>query len=104
MKNYKDFKKIVIGGSDIAALVLVGCTEEGVESHMLNFGQDDSYRAYIVDETAEIGSHYKKVAHFGYWMKVYDDEGLVRYFKAKEINVYRAAEMGCVIQLIKEEK
>lgn len=105
MKNYKEFDKVFIGGSDIASLILVGCDENGaLVTQPLNFGQDDVYNAYIVDEKAEIGSHYKEVAKFSHWMKIYDDHELVHYFRAKEIKVYRAGEMGCIVQLIGKEK
>ena len=102
MKNYKDFRKIFIGDSDIAALIMVGYKKGvGVVPQMLNFGQDDSYYAYIVDENVvEIGSHYSTVAEFSDWLRIYDDDGLVEYLEADKIIVYRAAEMGCVIHLI----
>lgn len=100
MKNYKDFEKQYIGSSDIASLILVGCDENGLSLKELHFGQDTSYSAYIVDDEAEIGSHYHKVAEFESWLKVYDDEELVKCFKGNKIIVYRAAEMGCIIQII----
>lgn len=100
MKNYKDFKKQYIGSSDIASLILAGCNEKGLSLKELHFGQDGSYQAYIVEGEAEIGNHYHKVAEFEGWMKIYDDEELIKEFKGKEIAVYRAAEMGCIIQII----
>lgn len=100
MKNYKNFKKQYIGSSDIASLILVGCDEKGLSLKELHFGQDASYSAYIVEGEAEIGSHYHKVAEFESWMKIYDDEELVKSFKGNKIIVYRAAEMGCIIQII----
>lgn len=67
----------------------------------LHFGCDGSYNAYIVDvENAEIGKHYNKIAEYDSWMKIYDDTELVKVLKADKIIVYRAAEMGCIIQLI----
>lgn len=100
MKNYKEYEEKFIGGSDIAALILVGCDENGLKTSHLNFGEDGSYRAYIVDENAEIGAHYKKVADFKYWFKIYDDHGLTYRVNAKEINIYRAGDFGCIIQVI----
>lgn len=47
-----------------------------------------------------IGSHYRKVASFSHWLKIYDDNELVTEYSASEINVYRAGEYGCVIQLL----
>jgi len=100
MKSYKEYDKQYIGSSDIAALILVGITkEEGVVSVVLHFGGDDAYSAYIVDEEAEIGNHYHKVAEFETWLKIYDDAGLVDTFEAPRIAVYRSAERGCIIHI-----
>ena len=101
MKTYKDFDKQYIGSSDIASLILAGYKAgEGFVTIPLHFGQDDSYSAYIVEGEAVIGSHYEKRAEFDSWLKIYDDEGLVKQFKGKKIIVYRAAEMGCIIQIM----
>lgn len=101
MKTYKEFEKQYIGDSDIACLILVGCGENGIKLRELHFGEDNSYLAYIVGENeVEIGTHYQKVAEFFDWLKIYDDEEMVRKFEAKKIIVYRAAEMGCIIHLI----
>ena len=102
MKNYKDFKKEYIGSSDIASFILSGYKENnGLVLKELHFGCDGSYNAYIVDmENVEIGEHYNKIAEYDSWMKIYDDTELVKVFKADKIIVYRAAEMGCIIQLI----
>lgn len=102
MKNYKDFKQQFIGDSDIAALVLVGYRKcEGVVPFMLNFGKDASYHAYIVNgEDVNIGKHYNEIIRFNEWMRIYDDCGYTTKFEGKQIIVYRAAEMGCIIQII----
>lgn len=100
MKSYKDYEKQFIGESDIASLVMVGFGENEVESKMLHFGGDYAFFAYIVDGDAEIGEHYEKVATFTHWFKLYDDTGRTKSFTGREINVYRAGEMGCIIQVI----
>ena len=100
MKSYKEYEEKLIGGSDIAALILVGCDENGLKTSHLDFGEDGSYRAYVVDENAEIGAHYKKVANFECWLKIYDDDGLTYRVNAREINIYRAGGFGCIIQTI----
>ena len=102
MKNYKEYERKYIGGSDIAALVLVGCDENGAKTQLLDFGGDNSYMAYIVDENAEIGAHYKEVATFNYWLKIYDDHERTFSVYAKEIKIYRAGDYGCIIQIIGE--
>ena len=102
MKTYKDFEQIYIGASDIAALILVGCyKEEGLKTQVLNFGEDSNYKAYIVtDAEAVIGNHYEKVTSFNHWLKIYDDDGKTYEVRAKEINIYRAGNFGCIIQII----
>ena len=101
MKSYKDFEKVTIGYSDIVTLVVFGCREDGLAVDMLNFGSDGIYNAYLVDEAdVEIGEHYKKVANFKNWMKIYDDHIKSFEIQAKEINVYMAGEFGCIIQAI----
>lgn len=102
MKKYKDYGKEYIGYSDIASLILAGYDKErGLLLKELHFGCDGSYNAYIVnDKNVEIGSHYNKVAEYDSQMKIYDDQELTKVFKADKIIVYRAAEMGCIIQLV----
>lgn len=94
-KNYKEFEKKYIGCSDIAALVTVG---GALDPSYLFFGEDGSYVAYVCDEEeVEIGSHYKLEKEFNYWMRIYDDEGLVFKVKADVIKVYRAGSYGVII-------
>jgi len=100
MKNYKEFEKEYIGSSDIASLILVGCGENSLKLKELHFGGDGSYQAYVVDRETEIPKHYKKAEEFNIWLKIYDDEELVKEFEADKIEVYRAGEMGCIVKLI----
>jgi hypothetical protein len=102
MKHYKECDRRYIGGSDIAALILVGCqNDKGLVTDVLDFGEDGVYGAYIIDENTEIGSHYSKVATFNDWLKIYDDDELTYKVYAEEINIYRAGDFGCIIQVIK---
>lgn len=100
MKSYKEYPRQGLGWSDVAAVILAGCTEEGVSAEVLHFNFDGEYKAYLVDQDAEIGAYYHLVCSFLYWMRVYDDEELIETFKADKINVYRAGDGGCIIQLI----
>lgn len=100
MKNYKEYDERPIGASDVAALILVGCDKSGLKTGILNFGEDGYYNAYIVDEDAEIGEHYQKVANFESWLKIYDDDDLTYRVNARKINIYRAGDFGCIIQVI----
>lgn len=101
MKNYKDFELKAIGGSDIASLTVR--TADAV--FPLDFGSDGEYAAYIVDEPATIGEHYRKVfSTSSPWMKIYDDNGLVFDMKSYDIkgfNIYRAGVFGCVVEVIR---
>lgn len=96
MKTYKDFEKQYIGSSDIARLTLIGA--EKVQ--FLEFNEDASYYAYIIEGDCKIGEHYKNVAEFKDWLKIVDDEEIVRTFEGRKIIVYRAGMRGCIIQII----
>lgn len=96
MKSYKEYNRVYIGGSDCASLVLRA--PEKVQ--LLKFMEDGDYMAYLVDENAEIGAHYEKVFTATSWISIYDDNGLTFEANAEEINIYRAGNYGCIIQLI----
>lgn len=101
-------EKTYIGSSDIASLTIRTCgLDEFNETNAktwglfsLNFGADGSYYAYVVDDAAEIGAHYREVVRGRNWVRIYDDNGMTFYAHAREIVVYRAGEMGCIIQLL----
>lgn len=102
MKNYKEYATKYLGDSDIACLILVGCSEkDGLQLDTLDFEEDGSYYAYIVDENARIGEHYTKVAEFYHWLKIYDDFGLTFRVNAKKVIIYQAGAFGCIIQVIR---
>lgn len=96
MKNYKDYPRYHLGCSDIARLIL--SSHDKLE--YLNFGGDGSYKAYLVDEEAEIGAHYGLVFEATSWLTVFDDDERTLKIYAKEIKVYQAGECGCIIQTI----
>lgn len=100
MKKHNEYSKELIGSSDIASLILVGCGEDELKLKELHFGGDGSYQAYIVTEDIEIPNYYNKVEEFKAWLKIYDDDGLVRTFRADTIKVFRAKEMGCIVQML----
>lgn len=100
-KSYKHYEKKYIGESDVASLILAGCIKEnGLKTQPLHFAGDGYYYAYIVDEDALIGDHYKKVASFSYWLRIYDDIEKTFEANADTINIYRAGDFGCIVQLI----
>ena len=94
--NYKDFKKVNLGISDIASLVL----RDSAGVCELNFGEDGNYSAYECFGDVEIGSHYTEIHTSKAWIKIYDDTGLV-YDKApldySLCTIYRAGEFGCIL-------
>ena len=96
MKSYKDYPKKHIGVSDISALVLR--SPDGVAE--LNFGADGSYSAYICDGVVEIGEKYELRYEAKGWLWIYDDTGITEKINANCIRVYRAGDMGCVIQVL----
>ena len=101
MKNYRECKLQLIGTSRDCVLTMTGMTNVGVRAQLLEFGLVSTYTAYIVDEDdVEIGDHYNKVASYVDWLRIYDDKELSASFTADHINVYRAGDAGCIIQLI----
>lgn len=107
-KNYKEYQKKSIGGSDIATLIIAspGISDgsgKGGDTGMLKelwFGSDGSYSAYVVDENCIIPDYYKLFSRSKSWIKIYDDAGLKFNEYAKEINIYRAGDYGVIIQLL----
>lgn len=110
MRDYHEYKKIDLGGSDIAVITLTGCAPEGEASDyglkacFLRFVEDGDYSAYVVDADAEIGAHYRMVTSFETWMRTFDDDGHGVEFKADKIVVYRAGEYGCIVQLLNKDR
>lgn len=103
MKNYKDFEKIYIGSSDIATLT-VRC---GDKLESINFGEDGAYYAYVIEEPAELGAHYKKVLTFKGcpWLWIFDDtQRVIQLYdeRATEFCIYRAGDFGCIIEIKKD--
>lgn len=96
MNEYKkEFAQL--GCSDYASLIVVTTDDQGLSLNDLHFGGDGCYKAWIVNDEDLIPEHYKKVINGYNWMKIYDDEGLTIVINSKFIEVYRAAEMGCLI-------
>ena len=99
MRDYHSYGVSQIGASEYAALIAVG-PNDGLKTEIINFGGDGSYKAYVVDEDAEIQEHYRLVTEFKNWAKIYDDCDLTQSFRASLIKIYRAGDYGCIIQLI----
>ena len=101
-KSYKDYKTVCLGGSDVASVTVTGCGKDGLKAEIIGFGADGIYDAYLVDENAEIGSHYSLETVFNTWITVYDDDGRTFHIYTKpgsEIKIYRAGDYGCIIQV-----
>ena len=95
---YKDYEKTYIGSSDIACLILAGGGENNTQPVYLKFGEDGTYRAYIVDADCPIPAHYTLKYVFKKWMKMYDDDGKTMDIESDVIKVYQAGAFGCIIQ------
>ncbi len=112
MKSYHEYKKEHIGYSDMASLILKGCANDEELINMsrkereqltlfnLAMGINGNYNAYIVDEKCKIPEYYELVKVFKLWMKIYDDEKLIKEYYADQILIYRAYLCGTIIQLI----
>lgn len=101
MKGHHEYEKRFIGASDIGALVVVGWTQEGTKTEMLNFGEDGSYSAYVVDADAEIPESYELVMEFESWVKIYDDSELMFVASGRTIKIFRRGIWGCIIRIVK---
>lgn len=102
-KSYKDYEKISLGTSDIGSLILVAPPLDGetiLHFGELHFGSDGNYSAYVVNDFAIIGEHYKLSFECDSWLKIYDDEGLTFKIDACKIKIFTAGNFGCIIQTI----
>ena len=105
MKQRHDYPAVKIGDSETGRLVMVArYGYGGSESRPLYFGEDGSYRAYLVDDECEIPTYYSRVASYigpGN-LSIYDDHGVRRFEKAfdQHIRVYRSGSFGCIIQSV----
>lgn len=101
MNYYKNYMKEYIGASDSARLLIEGVNDEGImEVKRLNFGEDGSYNAYIVDAKCEIPSHYQLQFSFNDFILINDDFGRVAKCESQKINIYTAGSFGCIIQCV----
>lgn len=100
MKNYKEQEKVTLGYSDIASVV----ARSPERAEAILFGADNKYYAYLVDWETEIPQYYNKVFECSSWLKIYDDEGLTLDLKGDSFEIYRAAEMGCIIRSLNLSK
>ena len=94
--HYKEYPKMFIGDSATASLTV----RYPHSAKALHFKTEGICEAYVVDENAEIGEHYKLVHSGRYWVRIYDDTSLSFSAAADSILIYRAGDRGCVIQLI----
>lgn len=94
--NYKEYPKHNLGEAANASLTV----RFPDQARMLHFGEMGPAHAYVVDENAEIGDHYKLIHAGRYCVKIFDDNGLTFEACADSILIYRAGNGGCVIQLI----
>ena len=104
---YKEYTPQHIGSSDIATLIVVGMKPTYDHSMIypviampLPLDGDGDYTAHVIDERAELPSHYKLFASFSSWIKIYDDTGLAYEVDAPEIELYRAGKRGVLIRVI----
>ena len=85
MKSYKEYEKFHFGSTDIASILIRRCNDTPIEASVAS---DGVCFGYIVDEEAEIGSHYTKVCDANNWIMVYGDTGRVANLFADKIEVW----------------
>lgn len=100
-KSYKSRLPEFIGASDIASLTV----RAGEFIGALDFGEDGSYSAYIVEDAANAIPNYYACIFEGVanWLTIYDDNGKSfskSFDNLKNIKIYRAGDFGCVIQIL----
>lgn len=104
MENtYRTYRQENIGSSKIAALTLIGPSPDapgGLASVPVFFDKNGNYSAYIVDGNVEMETGCSLAASFTSWMKIYDDNGLAREYRAGRICVYHGHDT--VIQLFSD--
>lgn len=114
MKDHHEYKKIPLGDSDIATLIVYGKLDTAVTGSYrwtfgkdgttipfkLQFGEDGDYSAYLVDDECRVPESYELRLSGKVWLKIYDDHGLVFSERCQEWRIYRRGVFGCIIQLI----
>lgn len=106
--HYHYRPRVIIGGSDVAALIAVGCGEKDLKTAAINYGGDSSYMAYLCDDRTDIPDYYTPVFTCRCWLKIYDDTGLS--FDSDDytgdynrFTIYRSGDYGTIIQMRKVE-
>lgn len=100
-EKYKDFYKyctLSAGLSDIASLIYR--TGNPTEIGEIAFGEDGSYKAYLIVGDTEVPVHYSLVLDTQEpWLWLYDDDEKVLDLENQAgFQVYRAGEMGLLIR------
>lgn len=97
--TYKDFDKVYLGFSDIAALKIFSYDNtRGLEANILKMGSDGDYEAYYCNN-AIISEHYKKVYSVDGWLEIYDDNQKM-FDEHGKFEIYRAGDFGIIINKI----
>ena len=104
MKSYKDGGIVNLGYSDIAQLTMVVFDGEDILRTAIRFGQDGRYKAYLIGADCPIPDHYRLVEEYWTsgdgWVWIFDDDRKTFTETVREyIKVYRAGDLGCIIQI-----
>jgi hypothetical protein len=101
MASYKSFKKIDLGGSDVASLIVRTLSGDGtITVCQLGFGGDGRYSAYLIPDGVAVGEHYSVAAEGHTWMEIFDDARIRFRCRAETIRIFRGGDYGCIIQLL----
>lgn len=102
------FNKYYIGGSDIAELTVYGYAAPNDNASWihrpLHYGGDGEYHAHIIRaDGTPIPEHYRHRFTFYDRAVITEDSGDMVTIYGKQINFYRAGEMGTLIAVTKFE-
>jgi hypothetical protein len=101
--NYKE-RAEDIGSSQYGCIILLGVKEPfGLRAELLKFTSIQNYTAYILEDI-EPPKFYHLFSSFEKWLSVYDENALTRTYKSDKINVFRAGDVGVIIQLVNDKK
>lgn len=100
-KHYKEYDKIFIAETDIATIkILTSYRYDEIPT-----GIDGFFGAYLVDNQAIIGEHYKNILTIDetYFLIIADEYSMNQKFEfdnKKTIKIYNAGNFGYIIQII----
>ena len=104
MKDYHEFGKTLLGGSDAAEMVLL----TSKNNYPIHFGEDGDYSAYFVSNTTTVPDYYKLVQEINFNINDNNTILIVNYENSEcsrkitgeysNVKIYRAGDYGCIFK------